>query len=52
MSNFSFSHIVFKRLVLQIHENLGLFGKGLHILQSKFDFVVLEIVKFYHLAKF
>ena len=29
MSNFSFSHSVFKRLVLQTHKNQGLFGKGL-----------------------
>ena len=28
-SNFSFSHSVFKRLVLQTHKNQGLFGKGL-----------------------
>ena len=28
-SNFSFSHSVFKRLVLQTHENQGLLGKGL-----------------------
>ena len=28
MSNFSFSHSVFKRLVLQTRENQGLFGKG------------------------
>ena len=28
-SNFSFSHSVFKRLVLQTPENLGLVGKGL-----------------------
>ena len=28
MSNFSFSHRVFKRLVLQTPENQGLFGKG------------------------
>ena len=28
MSNFSFSHSVFKRLVLQTHRNQGLFGKG------------------------
>ena len=27
-SNFSFSHSVFKRLVLQTRENQGLFGKG------------------------
>ena len=29
MSNFSFSHIVFKRLILQTCKNQGLFGKGL-----------------------
>ena len=28
-SNFSFSHSVFKRLVLQTHKNQGWFGKGL-----------------------
>ena len=28
-SNFSFSHCVFKRLVLQTRKNQGLFGKGL-----------------------
>ena len=28
-SNFSFSHSVFKRLVLQTSRNQGLFGKGL-----------------------
>ena len=28
-SNLSFSYSVFKRLVLQTHENQGLFGKGL-----------------------
>ena len=28
-SNFSFSHIVFKRLGLQTRKNQGLFGKGL-----------------------
>ena len=31
-SNFSFSHSVFKRLVLQTRENQGLFGKGLSII--------------------
>ena len=30
MSNFSFSHSVFKRLVLQTCKNQGLFGKGLN----------------------
>ena len=29
-SNFSFSHCVFKRRVLQTRENHGLFGKGLN----------------------
>ena len=29
MNNFSFSHSVFKRLVLQTCDNQGLFGKGL-----------------------
>ena len=29
MSNFSFSHSVFKRLLVQTHKNQGLFGKGL-----------------------
>ena len=29
MSNFSFSHGVFKRFVIQTRKNLGLFGKGL-----------------------
>ena len=30
-SNFSFSHSVFKRLVLQTRKNQGLFGKGLSV---------------------
>ena len=30
-SNFSFSHSVFKRLVLQTRKNQGLFGKGLNV---------------------
>ena len=29
-SNFSFSHNVFKRLILQIRKSRGLFGKGLN----------------------
>ena len=41
MSNFSFSHSVFKRLVLQSRKNQGLFGKGLtlyhHIILSLID---------------
>ena len=42
-SNFSFSHSVFKRLVMQICENQGLFGKGLNtcsIQLHRFHFVV------------
>ena len=34
MSNFSFSHSVFKRLVLQTCKNKGLFGKELTISQT------------------
>ena len=30
-SNFSFSHSVFKRLVMQTRKNQGLFGKGLNL---------------------
>ena len=33
-SNFSFSHIVFKRLILQTHKHQGLFGKGLILAQT------------------
>ena len=33
-SNFSFSHRVFKRHVLQAHKNQGLFGKGITITQN------------------
>ena len=32
MSNFSFSHSVFKRIVLQTRENQGLFGNGLNFI--------------------
>ena len=44
-SNFSFSHSVFKRLILQTRKNQGLFGKGLK--------VALQIVgqKFYKSTK-
>ena len=34
MSNFSFSHSVFKRHVLHTHKNQGLFGKGLTLYQT------------------
>ena len=33
-SNFTFSHSVFKRLVMQTRKNQGLFGKGLNIKES------------------
>ena len=36
-SNFSFSHSVFNRPVLQTRENQGLFGKGLNHILSYFD---------------
>ena len=34
MSNFSFSHNVFKKCVLQTRKSKGLFEKGLHALSS------------------
>ena len=42
-SNFSFSHSVFKRLVLQTRKNQGLFGKGLRVVKS-WDCVVKSYV--------
>ena len=36
MSNFSFSHSVFKGLILQTRKNQGLFGKGLTSLKIVF----------------
>ena len=53
MSNFSFSHIVFKRLVLQTHKNNGLFGKGLRV-QSDDQSVLsaLELEKMPYLTLF
>ena len=35
MSNFSFSQSVFKRLVLQIRKNQGLFGKGVRVIKGQ-----------------
>ena len=35
MSNFSFSHSVLKRLVMQTRKNEGLFGKGLMTLRKR-----------------
>ena len=41
-SNFSFSHSVFKRLILQTRKNQGLFGKGLiSIVHKMLSFVEL-----------
>ena len=40
--NFSFSHSVFKRLVLQTCKNKGLFGKPLKPLPANVDFEVPE----------
>ena len=43
MSNFSFSHSVFKRLVLWTHKNKGSFGKGLNVIQViKFSFAIIK----------
>ena len=40
-SNFSFSHSVFKRLILQTHKNQGLFGKGLtNLYRTPFENIV------------
>ena len=36
-SNFSFSHSVFKKHVLETRKNQGLFGKGLKELQESMD---------------
>ena len=55
-SDFSFSHSVFKRFVLQTHKNQGLYGKGLklmafcRVLKSKIfpkEFCLLIIVYYY-----
>ena len=56
-SNFSFSHIVFKRLVLQTRKNQGLFGKRLNlylILMNKISLNLSQTVcrqKFSNLIK-
>ena len=42
-SNFSFSHSVFKRLVLQTRKNQGLFGKGLLLSSIYTNFNTLKI---------
>ena len=43
LSNFCFSHSVFKRIVLQTHENQGLYGKGLILTGLKFYSIVRDI---------
>ena len=40
-SNFSFSHSVFKRLVLQTRKNQGLFGKGLRKVKAVGKWLVM-----------
>ena len=40
-SNLSFSHAVFKRLLMQTRKNLGLLGKGLSSLQAIYPFPTL-----------
>ena len=42
-SNFFFSHIVFKRLVLQTRKNQGLFGKGLLEIENLPDNMLLTL---------
>ena len=61
-SNFSFSHSVFKRLVLQTGKNQGLFGKGLmkkkvvptlqQEVKVKVDIVTSDDIKIYNTGKF
>ena len=46
MSNFSFSHSVFKRLVLQTCKNQGLFGKGLTSTTSALVHQETQCIKF------
>ena len=49
MSYFSFSHSVFKRLVLQTRKNQGLFGKGLKLLKTEnLRKVVIRIFSIFH----
>ena len=47
-SNFSFSHSVFKRLVLQTRKNQGLFGKGL----NRYTFWEKEKIHFFLFPEF
>ena len=45
-SNFSFSHRVSKRLVLQTHKNQGLFGKELTLSQTSLGFYLSTVQVF------
>ena len=47
MSNFCFSHSVFKRLVLQTRKNQGLFGKGLthYSIDTHLDASIRQLLK-------
>ena len=47
ISNFSFFHIVFIRLVLQAHKNQGLFGKGLTLYSTDTHFDALTLDSFW-----
>ena len=44
MSSFSFSHSVFKRLVVQTGKNQDLFGKGLCCLAVELAFVATSVI--------
>ena len=44
MSNFSFSHSVFKRLVLQSCKNQGLFEKGIKLLSINCHDIGAEVL--------
>ena len=46
-SNFSFSHSVFKRLVLQTRKNQGLFGKGLGDNMKRIAFFMIDYDNLY-----
>ena len=51
-TNFSFSLIVFKRLILQTHKNKGLFGKGLTPNQNLHKIYVWSKLKAFAEKKF
>ena len=52
MSNFSFSHSGFKRHVLQIRKNQGLFGKGIVQSHNNFMYHILQELNLYSLPVF